>query len=77
MANQVVVFLERVQGSEKPLSKESVGVMGDEYGFLESKNVEIVARYLGLGLMVGSEEVKGPTVELLARVGRMKFVRPL
>lgn len=77
MANQVVVFLERVQGFEKPLGKESVGVMGEEYGFLRSKNVEIVARYLGLGLMAGSEEVKGPTVELLGRVGRMKFVRPL
>ncbi|KAL8906049.1 MAG: hypothetical protein Q9207_002279 [Kuettlingeria erythrocarpa] len=77
MANQVVVLLERVQGFEKALSKESVAVMGDEYGFLGSKNVEIVARYLGLGLMAGSEEVKAPTVELLGRVGRMKFVRPL
>ncbi|KAL8927508.1 MAG: hypothetical protein Q9208_002313 [Pyrenodesmia sp. 3 TL-2023] len=77
MANQVVVFLERIQGFEKPLGKESVGVMGEEYGFLGSRNVEIVARYLGLGLMAGSEEVKGPTVELLGRVGRIKFVRPL
>ncbi|KAI4206314.1 MAG: hypothetical protein LQ346_001139 [Caloplaca aetnensis] len=77
MANQVVVFLERVQGFKKPLSKESIWVMGDEYGFLGSKNVEIVARYLALGLMAGSEKVKGPTVELLGTVGRMKFVRPL
>ncbi|KAI4133240.1 MAG: hypothetical protein LQ338_000298 [Usnochroma carphineum] len=77
MANQVVVFLERIQGFEKPLSKEAVHVMGETYGFVGSKNVEIVARYLGVGLMAGSEEVKEPTVELLGRVGRMKFVRPL
>ncbi|KAI4179962.1 MAG: hypothetical protein LQ348_005284 [Seirophora lacunosa] len=77
MANQVVVFLERIQGFERPPSKEAVHVMGQTYGFAASENVEIVSRYLGLGLMAGSEEVKGPTVDLLGRVGRMKFVRPL
>lgn len=77
MANQVVVFLERIQGFEQPLSKEAIHVMGEVYSFVESKNVEIVARYLGVGLISGSEEVKGPTVELLGKVGRMKFVRPL
>ncbi|KAI4117976.1 MAG: hypothetical protein LQ341_007643, partial [Variospora aurantia] len=77
MANQVVVFLERIQGFDRPLSKETVHIMGQTYGFVASKNVEIVSRYLGVGLMAGSEEVKEPTVDLLGRVGRMKFVRPL
>lgn len=78
MANQVVVFLERIQGFETPLQKRSVQLMGEKYGFVGSKNVEIVARYLGVGLMAGgSEEVKSATVDLLGRVGRMKFVRPL
>ncbi|KAL8722034.1 MAG: hypothetical protein Q9225_001410 [Loekoesia sp. 1 TL-2023] len=77
MANQVVVFLERIQSFEKPMSKGAVHVMGDTYGFVKSKNVEIVARYLAVGLMAKSEEVLAPTAELLGRVGRMKFVRPL
>ncbi|KAL8657052.1 MAG: hypothetical protein Q9226_002293 [Calogaya cf. arnoldii] len=77
MANQVVVFLERISDFEKPLSKEAVHIMGQTYGFFESKNVEIVARYLAVGLKAKSEEVLKPTAELLGRVGRMKFVRPL
>ncbi|KAI4278911.1 MAG: hypothetical protein L6R38_005126, partial [Xanthoria sp. 2 TBL-2021] len=76
MANQVVVLLERIQDFEKPLSKEAVHVMGQTYGFFKSKNVEIVSRYLAVGLKAKSEEVLEPTAELLGRVGRMKFVRP-
>lgn len=77
MANQVVVLLERIQDFEKALSKEAVHVMGQTYGFFKSKNMEIVSRYLAVGLKAKSEEVLEPTVELLGRVGRMKFVRPL
>ncbi|KAL8674803.1 MAG: hypothetical protein Q9168_000784 [Polycauliona sp. 1 TL-2023] len=77
MANQVVVLLERIQDFEKPLSKEAVHIMGQTYGFFKSKNVEIVSRYLAVGLKAKSEEVLGPTADLLGKVGRMKFVRPL
>ncbi|KAL8799833.1 MAG: hypothetical protein Q9182_005582 [Xanthomendoza sp. 2 TL-2023] len=77
MANQVVVFLERIQDFDPPLSKDAVHVMGQTYGFVTSRNVEIVSRYLIVGLMVRSEEVLQPTAELLGKVGRMKFVRPL
>ncbi|KAL9598597.1 MAG: hypothetical protein Q9179_003850 [Wetmoreana sp. 5 TL-2023] len=76
-ANQIVVFLERIQDFEQPLSKEAVHVMGEVYGFLETKNVELLSRFLTVGLMSKSQEVLKPTSELLARVGRMKFVRPL
>ncbi|KAL9039362.1 MAG: hypothetical protein Q9180_002576 [Flavoplaca navasiana] len=77
MANQIVVFLERIQDFEQPLSKEAVHIMGQTYGFSKSKNVEVVSRYLAVGLKAKSEEVLEPTAELLGRVGRMKFVRPL
>ncbi|KAL8972791.1 MAG: hypothetical protein Q9183_000355 [Haloplaca sp. 2 TL-2023] len=77
MANQVVVFLERIQDFQKPLSKEAIHIMGQVYGFMDSKNVEVLSRYLTVGLISKSEEVLQPTSELLGTVGRMKFVRPL
>ncbi|KAL8783944.1 MAG: hypothetical protein Q9213_004274 [Squamulea squamosa] len=77
MANQTVVFLERIQDFSQPLSKEAVHTMGQTYSFTTSKNVEIVSRYLAVGLIAKSEEVLQPTAELLGKVGRMKFVRPL
>ena len=77
MANQVVVFLESIQEFQKPLSKEAVHVMGQVYGFMDTKNVEVLSRYLTVGLISRSEEVLQPTSELLGKVGRMKFVRPL
>lgn len=76
-ANQVVVFLERVQEFKMPLQKESVRIMGTRYKFTQSANVEVLARYFEVGLAAKDEEIYGPTTELLGRVGRMKFVRPL
>ncbi|KAL8951086.1 MAG: hypothetical protein Q9222_002926 [Ikaeria aurantiellina] len=76
-ANQIVVFLERIQSLDTPLSKSAVHTMGETYGFIKSMNVEIVSRYLAVGLVAKSEEVMEPTAVLLGRVGRMKFVRPL
>ncbi|KAI9723413.1 MAG: hypothetical protein M1812_001297 [Candelaria pacifica] len=76
-ANQVVVFLERVQGFEKPLRKDESQLMAKRYGFMESKNVEVVSRYFTIGLKARDEAVYRPTAELLGNVGRMKFVRPL
>ena len=76
-ANQVVVFLERVQGFKQALRKENVERMGDEYGFARSGNVEVVSRYLGVGLRARARAVYGPTADLLSQIGRMKFVRPL
>ena len=73
-ANQVVVFLERVQQFEKPLKKEDAQTMGRTYGFEKSKNVEVVSRYFRVGLRAKDEAVYEPTAELLGKVGRMKFV---
>jgi len=76
-ANQLVVFMEKVQEFESSLSKDDVRLMDTEYGFSKSKNVELVSRFYEIGLKARDEEVYEPTAELLGKVGRMKFVRPL
>ncbi|KAG6999342.1 ubiquitin carboxyl-terminal hydrolase 34 [Physcia stellaris] len=76
-SNQVVVFLEAVQEFQKPLGKQEVHAMGKQYGLLKSGNAELTSRFFAIGLKAKAEEVYGPTVELLGKVGRMKFVRPL
>ena len=76
-SNQVVVFLERVQEFKSPLEIHDVRLMREKYGFAKSHNVEIVSRYLTVGLRAKDKEFYEPTAELLGKVGRMKFVRPL
>lgn len=73
----MVVFMERVQEFKNPLSKDDVRLMDKEYGFSNSKNVELVSRFFEIGLIAKDEDVYEPTAELLGKVGRMKFVRPL
>ncbi|KAL1640706.1 Leucyl aminopeptidase yscIV [Diplodia intermedia] len=75
--NQVVVFLEKIQTWEELLKPDFVEVMGQNYRFQSSSNVEIVSRFLTLGLRSKTISTYQPTSELLAVVGRMKFVRPL
>jgi leukotriene-A4 hydrolase len=78
-ANQTVVFLESLLSSfsEKPLTPEQTSLLGKTYSLFETKNVELSARFFQLGLQAGDKSVFEPTEELLGRVGRMKFVRPL
>lgn len=75
-ANQIVVFLEKVQDFEPPLRKEDVQMMGNLYNLDKSQNVEVVSRYLRIGLNARYEATYQRTAELLGKVGRMKFVRP-
>jgi leukotriene-A4 hydrolase len=77
MANQSVVFLEKLQTASKPLRIEDIELMGKTYGYASSENVELVSRFFGLGLQAKDEKVYQPTADLLGKVGRMKFVRPL
>jgi leukotriene-A4 hydrolase len=51
--------------------------MGKAYSLAKSRNVELSSRYFGIGLTAKDETVYHPAADLLARVGRMKFVRPL
>ncbi|TKA81783.1 Leukotriene A-4 hydrolase [Friedmanniomyces simplex] len=77
-ANQSVVFLERLQSlPNHPITPDLIDLMGSTYGYASSKNVELVSRFYTLGLMSHAESVYEPTAELLGKVGRMKFVRPL
>jgi leukotriene-A4 hydrolase len=75
--NQIVVFLESLQTNATPLQPKLVSEMGSLYKFTASQNVEIVSRYLVLGLKAKDADVYPRTAELLGQVGRMKFVRPL
>lgn len=76
-ANQVVVLLEKVQTFKHPLTADQSQAMGKAYNLASSRNVELSSRYFGIGLTAKDETVYHPTAELLGKVGRMKFVRPL
>ncbi|KAJ5990866.1 hypothetical protein N7499_011414 [Penicillium canescens] len=76
-ANQLVVFLEQILLLEKPLSPEISKLMGDVYGLSKSENIEVSNLYFQVGMKAGDDSVIEPTTELLGRIGRMKFVRPL
>ncbi|OOF92299.1 hypothetical protein ASPCADRAFT_152824 [Aspergillus carbonarius ITEM 5010] len=76
-ANQIVVFLEQILLLERPLTSGLSKLMGEVYGLAKSENIEVANLYFQVGLKAGDESVVGPTAELLGRIGRMKFVRPL
>ncbi|KAL4947676.1 leukotriene A-4 hydrolase [Aspergillus filifer] len=76
-ANQVLVLLEQVLLFERPLTADLSELMGDVYGLAKSENIEVSNLYFQVGLKAGDKSVIEPTMELLGRIGRMKFVRPL
>ncbi|KAF9883449.1 hypothetical protein FE257_003447 [Aspergillus nanangensis] len=75
--NQIVVFLEQILQLERPLSPELSKTMGQVYGLARSENIEVANLYFQVGLKAGDQSVLEPTTELLGKIGRMKFVRPL
>lgn len=76
-ANQIVVFLERLLLFKVPIPVGYANEMGTLYGFRESKNVEVSSRYYQVAMNAGDRSVLPSVVDLLGKVGRMKFVRPL
>ncbi|OJJ58413.1 hypothetical protein ASPSYDRAFT_89166 [Aspergillus sydowii CBS 593.65] len=76
-ANQLVVFLEQVLLFEQPLTADLSKIMGQVYGLAKSENIEVSNLYFQIGLKAGDKCVVEPTVDLLGKIGRMKFVRPL
>lgn len=76
-ANQLVVFLEKVLTFSEPLPTEHARYMGKYYNLRETQNVEISSRYYQVALVSGDTSIKGLVVDMLGKVGRMKFVRPL
>ncbi|KAK5800991.1 hypothetical protein VI817_003203 [Penicillium citrinum] len=76
-ANQILVFLEQILRWEQPLRPELSKLMGEVYGLSKSENIEVANLYFQVGMKAGDQSVIEPTAELLGRIGRMKFVRPL
>ena len=74
---QLYVFLEALETSPHPLSPQDSQLLGSVYAFSTSRNIEILSRYFRVGLKARDESVYEGTAELLGRIGRMKFVRPL
>ena len=77
VANQSVVFLEKLQSFADAFSPEHVHLLGATYGYTTTQNIEVLSRYLSIGLMAKAPETYQPSAELLGRIGRMKFVRPM
>lgn len=77
VANQLVIFLERVQTFALHLPASAVRKMDAAYSLSGRGNAEVAFRFYVLGMLARDEAVLAPTVDLLGRVGRMKMVRPL
>jgi leukotriene-A4 hydrolase len=77
MANQSVVFLERISNVASSFSAQQVHDLGATYGYADTQNIEVLSRYLSIGLTAKAEETYQPSADLLGRIGRMKFVRPM
>ncbi|KAI8938568.1 hypothetical protein NX059_004447 [Plenodomus lindquistii] len=77
VSNQSVVFLERLQSFASSFSAHQVSLLGSTYGYASTQNIEVLSRYLNIGLMAKAPETYEPAAELLGKIGRMKFVRPM
>ncbi|KAI4922654.1 hypothetical protein J4E90_001087 [Alternaria incomplexa] len=77
VSNQSVVFLEKLQSFASKFSAEKVHLLGATYGYNETQNIEVLSRYLNIGLMAKAQETYEPAATLLGKIGRMKFVRPM
>ncbi|RMZ73555.1 leukotriene A-4 hydrolase [Pyrenophora seminiperda CCB06] len=77
VSNQSVVFLERLSSFAPSFSAENVHTLGATYGYANTQNIEVLSRFLQIGLAAKAKETYEPAAELLGRIGRMKFVRPL
>lgn len=71
------MFLERITDFKTPLKVHTVELMKQHYGFMESRNAEILSRFLTVGLKAKDESVFHVAAKALGAWGRMKFVRPL
>ena len=77
VSNQSVVFLEKLQSYAERFSAKNVDLLGATYGYAKSQNIELLSRYLNIGLKAKAPETYQPAADLLGRIGRMKFVRPM
>eukprot|EP00736_Rhodelphis_marinus_P013552 Rmarinus@m.4064 len=76
-ARQVMLFLDTTLKEGYNLSVNTLQSMGDIYGFNETKNAEILFRWLRLCMTRHHVAVVPSLKDFIAAQGRMKFVRPL
>jgi leukotriene-A4 hydrolase len=76
-ANQKLVFLEKVDTFDRPLTPERAQLMGKTYELLSTKNAEMKTAYYLIALRAKDTGCYQGAADLLGNVGRMKFVRPL
>lgn len=76
-ANQLVIFLEQILTFPTPLSSSTAHNLGTVYNLRSTQNVEISSRYYQVALSSKDTSIKPYVTDLLGKVGRMKFVRPL
>ena len=60
-----------------PLSAERAQLLGKVYDLIGSRNVELLSAYYLIALKSEDKTSYYVTAELLGKVGRMKYVRPL
>ena len=77
VSNQSVVFLEKLQNFASKFSADQVHLLGATYGYNDTQNIEVLSRYLSIGLMAKAQETYEPAAILLGKIARMKFVRPM
>jgi len=77
VSNQSVVFIERLQSFGASFTPQQIALLGDTYGYTATANIEVLSRFLCLGLKAKAPATYAPASELLGKIGRMKFVRPL
>lgn len=78
-STQLVVFLETLQSSNTTLPPSLIEKMAENYSLTatNTQNIEILSRFYVLGLRSKTTSLYEPTAQLLGKVGRMKFVRPM
>lgn len=81
MSNQTLVVLESLQDlhahSPNLLPPSRIQAIGQAYSLVPSRNIELQSAYYKLALQARDESCYDGVVDLLGKVGRMKFVRPL
>lgn len=75
--NQKLVFLEKLETFDPPLSKEASQKLASTYGILSSQNAELLCAYFLVALKAEDSAVYERVYEFLGTIGRMKYIRPL
>jgi leukotriene-A4 hydrolase len=76
LPEQTLEFLNSLK-TGKALSPGAVDKMTELYKFAQSKNMEILFRWIRVGIAARYDKCIPAAVDLVSKVGRMKYVRPI